>query len=499
MKISNFFKMKNKDLKFKFTENVKVVVTGMGCVTPIGNNKNDTWEGLLNGKNNIRLSNNHTDLPINHKIGSYLNKNDFSKFKTLGTDNLLTQISMSSALEAINDANLLPYFNSDEFNPYRIGIVTGTSSPSINCISDNMHRVEQNNREYKYIERMSMLKILTNLINYNIGKKFSIKGPTSALSMSCASGLNSIGEGMNLIKNNECDIVICGSSEANYGPYLVHSMNKLGTLFKDEKMDELYIKYTKGEISLYKFNENLRLSQKPFDVNRSGIILGEGSGFLILENSEIAKKRNQKVYCEVNSYHTNSDSYHLTKPSNKGEGGFLSMLNCLKKANLDIREIDLISCHATSTDVGDESELNAILALFDKNSLQNSSNSIYSDIIKRYMINKESMDKIVESKANSCDYNSLNKTSLMASKTYLGHLLAASGSVESIIAILCMNNNLVLDNYNTINPINQSINFRFNNGVNTFYQHKTINRIMKNSFAFGGVNSSIIYSKIIES
>ena len=458
----------------------RVVITGIGTVNPLGNNIQSTFQNLKLGSNGIiDLCNEvyYNDLPKYYKIGAPIRK-DFNKeaFKTIGSDNLLTQISISAADEAIVDSGLKEVFLKKEINPFKVGIITGTSAPSLNCIVNSSKKAFEN-KDFNFIDRMGMLKILTNLINFNISCKYNIKGISSALSLSCASGLNAIGEGMKLIQSGESDVVICGSSEGSLGPYVIHSMNKLGTLYKNIPNDS---------------KDSPRDTQKPFDVNRQGIVLGEGSGMFVLESYDQAIERKAKIYAEVSGFSTNGDSYHLTKPKENGEGAFLSMSQALLMSNIKPENVDLISAHATSTSAGDISEITALKTLF---GLKDFSNNGLSSFFKD---NYHSNYNNFSSNYNECTTknisNDLSNISIIASKTQIGHLLGAAGSVELIISLLCMENNLVFDNYNTKNPIDKSFNFRYNK--KEWFSEKSINTLLKNSFAFGGVNSSLVLSKI---
>lgn len=246
-------------------------------------------------------------------------------------------------------------------------------------------------------------------------------------------------------------------------------MNKLGTLYKSTDNSVIDAPHK---------------CQKPFDKDRKGIVLGEGSGFFVIESLESAIKRKSKIYCEITGYSTNGDSHHLTKPMESGFGGFLSMASALAQSKNSMSLIDMVSCHATATDVGDTCELNAMLKIF-ASELKDNNNL-------KYFLNTR-YDKL-ESEYNSLSTSkkeNLKNLSILASKTQLGHLLGASGSVELIIAIYCMKNSILIDNYNTINPISDDFNFR-NNGLTPYTSSKKIRGLIKNSFAFGGVNSSIV-------
>lgn len=262
-------------------------------------------------------------------------------------------------------------------------------------------------------------------------------------------------------------------------------MNKLNTLYKNVD-DNNKIK-----------NELPENVCKPFDKKRSGIVLGEGSGMFILELYESAIARKANIYGEVKGYSTNGDSYHLTKPSNNGEGGFLAMANSIIQSNLNPNEIDLISCHATATEVGDISELKALTNLFASklvNKLDKIKEFIDEYCYKNY---KKFENAYIELSNNSnIDKSLLINKYIIANKAQLGHLLGAAGSVELIIALLCMRDNIVLDNNNTLDPITDIINFRYTDIEHKYYKKQNINCIIKNSFAFGGVNSSIVIKKV---
>lgn len=190
--------------------NRRVVITGIGCVSPLGTNKEQLFANLKEGKSGIidlKDKSYYKDLPTYCKLGAPIINSYKPKFKTLGTDNLVTQIALSATREALDDANLTELLLKKELNPYKIGIITGTSAPSINCIINNSLRAFAK-KDYNYLDRMGMFKILTNLINYNISSMYNIKGITSALSLSCASGLNSVGEGTKSIQSGEVNVIL---------------------------------------------------------------------------------------------------------------------------------------------------------------------------------------------------------------------------------------------------------------------------------------------------
>jgi 3-oxoacyl-[acyl-carrier-protein] synthase II len=220
---------------------------------------------------------------------------------------------------------------------------------------------------------------------------------------------------------------------------------------------------------------------RPFDKDRSGFVIGEGSGILVLEEYERAKRRDAKIYCEIVGYATYGDAYHITRPTENGEGGYRTMAKAIFDADITPYDIDLINCHATSTDVGDLSELNALTNLF--------GNSRFKD--KDYF--KQTIQEYnYEYKINEFDKARLLNLVINCNKTFFGHLLGAAGSVESIFGILALKNNKRLNNVNTTNPISNYFKFHYDEADNNILKY-----CLKNSFAFGGVNTSILYKNII--
>jgi len=230
---------------------------------------------------------------------------------------------------------------------------------------------------------------------------------------------------------------------------------------------------------------------RPFDLGRKGFIIGEGAGFLILEELEHALARKAEIYCEIAGYSTVSkyfinihsgDAYHLTKPEELGKGGYRAMSNSLLEAGIGPYDIDLVNCHATSTDVGDLSELNSIENLFGNNNFKDKD---------CFLNNIKDFNYAFSIEESSKDYNRLKQLAIVANKTQIGHLLGAAGAVETIMSIQAMQYGLIPDNFNTTDPISNRFQFRYNKNNNS----KKLTYILKNSFAFGGVNSSLIIKR----
>jgi 3-oxoacyl-[acyl-carrier-protein] synthase II len=343
-------------------------------------------------------------------------------------------------------------------------VYVGSSLPSLNCISESIKKAYSN--DYTHINRMLMLRMLTNLLASNISIKYDLRGPLLSPTMACATGLNAIGESYNLIKNNDADVMICGGSENSVHPLVFHSMNKLNTLYSSNK------------------NFSATESSRPFDADRSGFIIGEGSGILVIEELSHAIKRKSNIYCEIKGYATFGDAYHMTKPTIDGEGGFRAMAKCLIDANVEPACVNLINAHATSTEIGDISELNALKNLFGNKKFNEFENlkKCFDDYDFNFSLDEQQLDK-----------QKLKNLLINCNKSQIGHLLGAAGSVESIISILSLVENTSLNNINTHNPISELFNLRYDTNSP---MKQNLQYVMKNSFAFGGVNTSILYGKI---
>jgi 3-oxoacyl-[acyl-carrier-protein] synthase II len=313
---------------------------------------------------------------------------------------------------------------------------------------------------------MLMLRMLTNLLASNISIKYDLRGPLISPTLACATGLNAIGESYNKIKNNDADVMICGGSENSVHPLVFHSMNKLNTLYSSNK--------------IFSANE----ASRPFDEDRAGFIIGEGSGILVIEELNHAIKRNAKIYCEIKGYATYGDAYHMTKPTLDGEGGFRAMAKCLIDANMRPSDINFINAHATSTEIGDVSELNALKNLFGNRKYEDF--EYFKKSFEDYDFNFNLDDK-------ELDKDRLQNLIINCNKAQIGHLLGAAGSVESIISILSLNENHPLDNINTNKPLSSLFKLRYDTNESTKHNLK---HVMKNSFAFGGVNTSILFGKL---
>ncbi|CCH60259.1 hypothetical protein TBLA_0C04630 [Henningerozyma blattae CBS 6284] len=453
----------------------RVVVTGLGCMTPLGRTVGQSWNNLLKGNSGLvpvtSLTNYADDfeqfkkhIPDSVNVGvipsqidnnsnipdSLLNDQDrrrMSKF---------SQLAITSSYEALKDASLLNTPDqitiSDSIDLNRFGCIIGSGIASINDIFEATKNlvIDPN----KKISPFFIPKILTNMAAGNVSIKFKLKGPLHSSSTACATGNNSIGDAYNLIRLGKQDLCIAGATEA-----AIHPLSLIGFLrVKSITVDGI---------------------SRPFDDERSGFVLSEGCGMLVLENLEHAQRRNAKIYAEIIGYGLSSDGYHITTPSKNGEGARRAIEMALQEGadsnhNFNNSKI-YINSHATSTKLGDEAEIIAI------------KNSIIDNPIK--------------------DLN-FQKGYVSSNKGAIGHLLGAAGAVESIFSILSLQkgqlpNTLNLQNVDGlvqncnigeyIEPEKLKILMHHENGI----VDNEINYSICNSFGFGGVNTSLLFKKWI--
>ena len=270
---------------------------------------------------------------------------------------------------------------------------------------------------------------LINLLSGHISIKYNLKGPNSSPVTACATGTHAIGDSFTIIKNNKADLMVCGGAEAAICPLGISGFSAARALCDT-------------------FNENPESGSRPWDRDRSGFVMGEGAGVLVLEEFEHAKKRNAKIYGEVKGYGMSGDAFHITKPSEDGNGGFRAMEMALRESNLNTDEIGYVNAHGTSTQVGDMIELSAVERLFGSN----------------------------------------NNLLMSSNKSAIGHLLGAAGAVEAVFSFKSLETKTLPPTLNLDNPsTNTSINLIPHEAIS-----KGVSNIISNSFGFGGTNASII-------
>ena len=406
----------------------RVVVTGLGTINPLGNNVESSWNCLINSKSGIsniskfdvnnypcKIAGSIDDSKINEEIVSTRDQRKIDRFITLG---------LVAAAEAIKDSG----FVSDGKNSFRSGVMVGSGIGGLDTIYRNSSVLD--NQGIRKISPFFIPSSLINLLSGHISIRYNLKGPNSSPVTACATGTHAIGDSFTIIKNNKADLMVCGGAEAAICPLGISGFSAARALCDT-------------------FNENPKKGSRPWDKDRSGFVMGEGAGVLVLEELEHAKKRNAKIYGEVKGYGMSGDAFHITKPSEDGNGGFRAMEMALKESQLNSEDIEYVNAHGTSTQVGDTIELNAVEKLFQSNK------NLY----------------------------------MSSNKSAIGHLLGAAGAVEAVFSFKSLQSKTLPPTLNLDNPdTNTSINLIPHESIS-----KSVKNIISNSFGFGGTNASLIF------
>lgn len=410
----------------------RVVVTGLGAITPIGNNTEEFWKGLKEGKCGIDEITLYDTTGYKVKLaGEVKNYNPEDYFDKRSAKRLdrFTQFAIIAAKEAMNDSGI----NSENTNMERVGVVVGSGIGGLGTIEDqNRNLVE------KGPDRVSPMYIPMSIVNMaagNIAIELGAKGESVAMVTACASATHSIGESYRMVKHGYQDAVITGGCEASVTPTGIAGFTNIKALTQETDK-------TRASI--------------PFDKERSGFVMGEGAGIIILEELEHAKKRGAKIYAEVVGYGASSDAYHITSPAPEGEGGARAMVSAIKDANINPADITYINAHGTSTHLNDSCETAAIKT------------ALGMDNAKKVLVS--------------------------STKGNTGHLLGAAGGVEAVACVKAIEDDFVPPTIGYKVPDEEcDLDVVPNVGRNV-----KVNYAMSNSLGFGGHNSSIIFKKFEE-
>jgi len=415
----------------------RTVVTGLGLVTPLGCGVKETWERLLVGRSGVSgiQSFDVSDLPS--KIAGQVPQGDgpgmfnpdhwvSTKDRRKISDFILYGIA--AAQQAVDDAGWKPEGEEDRI---RTGVMIGSGIGGLPAIVEGTLVVEE-----KGPRRLSPFFIpsaLINLVSGHVSIRFGFKGPNHSVVTACSTGAHAIGDAARLIAFGDADVMVAGGSEA--------AICRVGLAG-----------FAAARALSTGFNDTPERASRPWDRDRDGFVMGEGSGVVVLEELEHAKKRGAKIYAEVVGYGMSGDAHHITAPSENGDGAFRSMSNALKRAQLAPSDVDYINAHGTSTPLGDEIELNAVKRLFGPAAYQ---------------------------------------LSMSSTKSSIGHLLGAAGSVEAIFSILAVANDVVPPTLNLDNP-QEGCDIDL---VPHQPKQRKVRNALSNSFGFGGTNASLVFSK----
>jgi len=409
----------------------RVVVTGLGALTPIGNNKDDYWNALVAGKSGCApvtyFDTEHFKTKFacelkNYDVLNFLDRKDARK-----TDKF-AQYAMVASDEAIIDAKL----NLDTINKLRVGVIWGAGIGGIDTFQNEITTFAKGNGVPRF-NPFFIPKMIADIAPGNISIKYGFMGPNYTTVSACASSANAIIDALNYIRLGHCDVIVTGGSEAGVNVAGMGGFNAMHALSTR--------------------NDSPESASRPFDSTRDGFVLGEGSGTLILEEYEHAINRGARIYAELKGYGLSGDAHHITSPSEDGDGGFRSMSSALRNARLDLTEISYVNAHGTSTPAGDEIEIAAVERLF----------------------------------KNHCKDLKMSST-----KSSIGHLLGAAGSVEAIFSILTIVKGELPA---TLNLENICTNTEIDLLPKTS-QKAEVFGALSNSFGFGGTNASLIFTRI---
>ena len=411
----------------------RVVVTGLGALTPIGNTVPAFWEGLISGKSGAApityfdASDFKTQFACELKGFDPL---DFFDRKEARKQDRFTQYAMVSADEAIADAGI----ESDKIDLDRVGVIWGAGIGGLETFQNEVLNFADNGRKPRF-NPFFIPKLIADIAPGMISIKHGFRGPNFATVSACASSSNALIDALNYIRLNHADVIVAGGSEAGVTYAGIGGFNAMHALSTR--------------------NDDPATASRPFDKDRDGFVLGEGGGAIILEEYEHAKARGATIYCELAGGGLSADAHHMTAPHPEGIGAKNVMLNCLRDAQLTPQDIDAINMHGTSTPLGDIAESKAILDVFGEHA---------------YSIN-------------------INST-----KSMTGHLLGAAGAVEAIASILAIKENIVPPtiNHKTADEnIDPKLNFTFGKA-----QKRTVRAALSNTFGFGGHNACVIFKEI---
>ncbi len=411
----------------------RVVVTGLGALTPIGNNIQEYWDALISGKSGCGPITYFDTEKFKTKFACELknfNAEDHFDRKEARKLDRFAQYALVSSDEAIIDAGI----NLDEVDKFRVGVIWGAGIGGLETFQDEVINFAEGDGTPRF-NPFFIPKMIADIAPGNISIKHGFMGPNYTTVSACASSANAMIDAFNYIRLGQCDIVVTGGSEAAVTKAGMGGFNAMHALSTR--------------------NESPETASRPFDASRDGFVLGEGAGALILEEYEHAKKRGAKIYAEVVGGGMSSDAYHMTAPHPDGIGVERVMLNCLQDANMSPEDVDTINTHGTSTPLGDVAELKAIVKVFGK---------------------------------HAKDIN-INST-----KSMTGHLLGAAGAIEAIASILAMKHGVVPPtiNHTTVDEnIDPSLNLTLNKA-----QKRDIKVAMSNTFGFGGHNACVLFKKL---
>jgi 3-oxoacyl-[acyl-carrier-protein] synthase II len=413
----------------------RAVITGLGAITPIGNNVSDLWKNLIGGKSGAapitKFDTTHHKTKFACEVkgfdpSKYIEKQEARKM------DLYTQYALIATAECLEDAQL----DLQKCNLNKVGVIMATGIGGIATFEDEIVSFAENGKIPRF-NPFFITKMIANIASGQISIRYGLHGINYALLSACASSNNAIASALDIIRLGRANIIIAGGTEATVTQGAIGGFNAMKALST--------------------LNESPETACRPFDKTRDGFVLGEGCGVLMIEELEHALKRGAKIYCELAGYGAASDAYHVAATHPDGLGAIIAMEDALTDAGLTVSDVDYINAHATSTPIGDISECKAISKVFDQ---------------------------------------SLDKIQISATKSMTGHLLGAAGAVESIACIKAIEQNIIPPSIN-VNEVDPAINPKLNLVLHKPFETE-VKVALNNTFGFGGHTVTTVFKKFTE-
>lgn len=416
----------------------RVVVTGLGAVTPLGNNPEETWKAMLEGKSGAGPITKFDTTNFKTKFACEvkdLNVNDYIDRKEARKLDRYTQLALVSAIQGVEDCGI----DLEKADKNRIGVVYGVGIGGIKTFEEEISYYALHREDGPKFNPFFIPKMIADIASGHISIRFGFYGPNFTTTSACASSTNAIGAAFNLIRLGKADMIISGGAEAAITESGVGGFNAMHALSTR--------------------NDDAEHASRPFSASRDGFVMGEGAGCLVLEELEHAKARGAKIYAELVGEGESADAHHITASHPEGLGAHLVMQAALDDAGLKPEDIDYINVHGTSTPVGDVSEVKAIAQLFGESAF---------------------------------------KLNISSTKSMTGHLLGAAGAVEAMACVLSVQNDIIPPTINheeedKDEEIDYNLNFTFNKA-----QKREVRAALSNTFGFGGHNACVIFKKYAE-
>lgn len=408
----------------------RVVVTGIGAVTSLSCKVEDLWQRVLRGESGIRPITSFDTTNFKVKFGGEISDwttDGYISAKDAKRIDRFTQFAMVAGIDAVNDCGI--DFNKED--PYRCGVILGSGIGGLNEIEAQHTRLLEKGPDK--VSAFTIPKLMLNAACGNFSIQYGLRGPSAAVATACASATDAMGEALKAIQFDDADVMCTGGTEAALTPMGISGFSNMRALSER--------------------NDDPKRASRPFDRDRDGFVLSEGSGFLVFEELEHAKARGAKIYAEVLGYGASADAGHITHPNENGLGAARAMVRALADAHLSPQDIGYINAHGTSTTLGDQAETVAV-------------KTVFKDLA--------------------------HKVSISSTKSQLGHLIGASGGVELVLSILAMRDSLIPPtiNYETPDPA-CDLDYTPNKP-----RERRLTAAMSNSFGFGGHNASIIVAPL---